>query len=219
MTNTNCAAVDEQNVMSILYTLKHNEAYSLLNARNKAWSPARRNGDRDHWLTFRQLRNKCTSYIRKATAEFYLQIFTNSATNSSKFWKTINLLNNKSLPIPNHIVIDDQQFTDQREICQAFNTHFAAAGHLFDNINMEAPFKEIDTPSAVRHGLFTIHHFFPHLVAKALNTINTKKSTGEEKFAPLFSKVCDPDYFRTLHIFLIYLFYHAEFPVSGKQHI
>ena len=45
----------------------------------------------------------------------------------------------------------------QKELCQALNSHFEAAGHGFDNSNMEAPLSEIDTSSDVKQGFFTIY--------------------------------------------------------------
>ena len=114
----------------------------------------------DRRLTYRRLRNKRSSYIRKDEAAFYLQIFTNSASNSFKNQRTVNLLKNKPVPI-------DHQISNQRELCQSFNTHFAAAGHFFDNTNLEAPLNEINPALAGRHGFFTIE--FPFLLASLLS--------------------------------------------------
>ncbi len=46
--------------------------------------------------TFRQLRNKCTSSLRKAKAIYYTELICSSFTNPSKFWKAVNVNKNKS---------------------------------------------------------------------------------------------------------------------------
>ena len=97
----------------------------------------------------------------------------------------------------------------QREICQAFNTHFAAAGHLFDYTNMVAPLNETDTPPAVRHGLFKIH-------PKAFNTIATKKYRKGPHFLKLVTLIILE---HITYMYLSYLFYQAEFMLYGKQHM
>ncbi len=61
------------------------EIPSLLKRRNKAWTLARRTGDPGHWLAFRQLRNKCTTAIRKAKSDDYLNLIPKAYSNPAKF--------------------------------------------------------------------------------------------------------------------------------------
>ena len=109
---------------------KSSEVSSLFKARNKASSTARCIGERDNWLTFRQLRKKCTSAVRKAKSDYYLGLIT-SSTNTQNFWKIVKSLKNNSSTLPTSVIVDDQLISNQKEICRAFNTHFAAAGHIF----------------------------------------------------------------------------------------
>ncbi|KAL7865358.1 hypothetical protein SRHO_G00106050 [Serrasalmus rhombeus] len=136
------------------------EVSSLFKARNKAWSTARRSGERDHWLTFRQLRNKCTSAVRKAKSEYYCSLIT-STRNPQNVWKIVNSLKNNSPPFPTSVLVDDQLISAQKEIGQVFNSHFAAAGHIFDK-NSTNPLNKTDLSSTVSktHGLFSLQPFF-----------------------------------------------------------
>jgi len=40
--------------------------------RNLAWAKARKTGSPIDWFVFRQLQNKCSSFIKKAKSEYYL---------------------------------------------------------------------------------------------------------------------------------------------------
>lgn len=53
-------------------------------------------GEAAHGLTFKQLRNKYTSPVRKATANYHIESLSSSFTNPSEFWRTVN--RNKSHP-------------------------------------------------------------------------------------------------------------------------
>lgn len=45
------------------------ELSDLIQQRNEAWAKARQSDSAKDWFIFRQLRNKCTSLIKKAKAE------------------------------------------------------------------------------------------------------------------------------------------------------
>ena len=50
------------------------------------------------------------------------------------FWKAIkSLKGERSTCLPASILADSTVLTEPSDICSAFNRHFAAAGHLFDN--------------------------------------------------------------------------------------
>ena len=46
--------------------------YLGIRERNKAWSLARHSGEDSNWIVFRQLRNRCTTMVRKAKSEYIL---------------------------------------------------------------------------------------------------------------------------------------------------
>lgn len=53
-------------------------------------------GEAAHCQTFKQLRNKYTSLVSKATANYHIESLSSSFTNPSKFWRAAN--RNKSHP-------------------------------------------------------------------------------------------------------------------------
>uniref|UniRef100_A0A8B9HR54 Integrator complex subunit 2 n=1 Tax=Astyanax mexicanus TaxID=7994 RepID=A0A8B9HR54_ASTMX len=81
------------------------EISSLLQSKNKAWSIARCTGEGEKWLTFRQLRNRCTAPIRKAKSDYFLNQIT-SSSNPQDFWKAVNFLKNNSQQIPTKILVN-----------------------------------------------------------------------------------------------------------------
>lgn len=172
------------------------ELSNLFKSRNTAWSCARRSGSPSDLLVFRQLRNKCTSQVRKAKSIYYLDLIQRSHTNPAKFWRAVNSLNkNKCINnnLPTQIVFNGCVISDKKEICQAFNKHFCAVGHLFNNACVTSPSVSNSTSCLPNHSSqFTLQPISPYLVANALNTIDPRKSTGADKLDPLFLKLSTP---------------------------
>lgn len=63
------------------------ELSELLQLRNKAWSKARQTRLCSDWLTFRQLRNKCTVSVKKAKSSYYLNTISSSQGDRLNFGK------------------------------------------------------------------------------------------------------------------------------------
>ena len=165
----------------------------LFNSRNRAWAQARRHKTPSHWLLFRQLRNRCTAALRKAKSEYYLHSI-NSSHNPGKLWKSIKSLTRNNSSFPTHIDNGHSILTDRKDICSAFNDHFAAAGHLFDldgnNSDCNtAPQTELppDTPPN-----FTISPFSLDEVTRTLLAMDTRKSTGADNLDAFFLKLSVP---------------------------
>ena len=185
-----------------------NELAKLHCSRNKAWNLARQTNDHAHWLTFRQLRNKCTSAVRRGKADFYLQKFTESSNRPGDFWKAIKTLKGEhSTCLPASILADSTVLTEPSDICSAFNRHFAAAGHLFDNTVHTTDLQaDPGTPPAISVPLsesslsLTILDSFQ--VCNTLIKIDPKKSTGDDKLDPFFLKTSATVIFEHItHIF------------------
>lgn len=105
----------------------------FIHARNVAWAKARATGYATDWTIFRQLRNKCSSLIKKAKSEYYLSVTTKNLNDPRKFWKAIKSfsVSNHSLTVPNFVMKDFLAIHDKMEILNCFNEHFAATGSLF----------------------------------------------------------------------------------------
>lgn len=65
------------------------EIGNLLKERDIAWARARKTNTEADWLKFWQLRNKCTSLIKSAKSEFYLNESIKNINDPKKFWKII----------------------------------------------------------------------------------------------------------------------------------
>ena len=122
----------------------HGLRRTLLNNRNSVWSRARRTGDPQHWLSFRQLRNKCTTAVWKAKSGYFLNLVTTSYSNPGKFWGAINVTKSRpSIVLPLSITANNCVTSDPSDISPAFNEHFSEAGHLFEELFPGPPPMEV----------------------------------------------------------------------------
>ncbi len=114
-------------------SLRFSIELSDVQGRDRTWALARCTNEEAHWLTFKQLRNKCTSSLRKAKASSHIELVSSSLTNPSKFWKAVTANKSNPLHLFLHISLSNNCVIDKAEqICYAFNTYFAAAGNQFD---------------------------------------------------------------------------------------
>lgn len=164
-----------------------NELSILFTDRNKAWSRARHSGDPHHWLSFRQLRNKCTSAVRKA-------LITSSYLNSTMFWKAVNLEKRKtSNTLPSSIRADDCVISNRSDILHAFNKHFADVAYLFEKEYPDLP--SIDAgclDTGVHTSSFSFRLFSYAEVLNALQALDPRSSTGEDNLDSFLLKLAAP---------------------------
>ncbi len=129
-------------------------------------------------LTFRQLRNKCTSAIRKAISDHFLNLIPKSKSSIS--FSPLATANGYSI-------------SDRKEICVAFNRRFASAGNLLDEICAGPPLSAIDPVThAMAKPCFSLHPFSLDDVPNALLSMNSRNSVGEDKLDPYFLKLAAP---------------------------
>ena len=171
------------------------ELSSLFIDRNAAWSRARRTGDPQHWLSFRQLRNKCSSAVRKAKSEYFLNLVTSSYSDPAKFWNAINSTKTRpSSSLPLSINVNDQVISNPEDISLAFNRHFVDAGHLFDRLFPGLPPTGASDsgPRPSRTPLFSFRPFTSSEVLEALESIDPKSSKGEDQLDSSFIVLAAP---------------------------
>ena len=82
------------------------EIGNLLKERDIAWAKARKTKVEVDSIIFRQLRNKCTSLIKKAKSEFYLSETTKNLNDPRKFWNVVRSASGAmpSTELPNYMV-------------------------------------------------------------------------------------------------------------------
>ena len=107
----------------------------LLHLKNCIWRKARHTHTQADWLSFRQMRNKCTQYIHKAKVSYFKEQFSLCGSNPKKFCKTVKDLENKSSSsqLPMSLNVDDVEFTGKKHMAELFNHHFIKSGFLFDS--------------------------------------------------------------------------------------
>lgn len=108
---------------------------SLLKERDVAWAKARQSKSQADWLTFRQLRNRFTSHVKKAKSEFYLSKTTCNLNDPKKFWKVVkssfgNVTTNE---LPASIAKGSCIITNKSAVLNCFNEHFVSSGSLFES--------------------------------------------------------------------------------------
>ena len=171
---------------------------NLLIERNLAWARARQSQKEADWLSFRQLRNKCTSFIKRTKSEFYLSETTKNLNNPKKFWKVIKSSSGHvSTEYPTFIVKDSRIITDKPEMLNYFNEHFISAGFLFESMcpNLKScdPIMQdnIDLPVLPEpiDGLFTFMPVSVSEVQTVLKQLDPKKSAGPDQLDPYFLKL------------------------------
>ena len=88
----------------------------LLHLKNCIWRKARDTHTQADWLSFRQMRNKCTQAIRKAKVSYFKEQFSLGGSKPKKFWKTVKDLENKpsSSQLPMSLNVDDVFVTDKK---------------------------------------------------------------------------------------------------------
>lgn len=123
----------------------------LLHRKNASWREARLSQSPTDWLTFRQLRNKCTQTIRKLKADYFKDQFSHSISDPNKFWKTVGVMEDRnSLSwFPMSLNSDGTIVSDKVLMADVFNRHFITFEFLFDPINPPEPPNSVSLSDAV----------------------------------------------------------------------
>ena len=143
---------------------------------NVAWAKARNSDFASDWSVFRQLRNKCTSLIKKAKSEYYMPVTTENLNNPQKCWKVIKSLSVIKSPqaLPTFVLKDSVTVYDKSEVLNCFNKHFLLSGSLFDSTGA-APVTPCTDPPRFLGELFNFVPFTVQQVHKALKTLDHRK--------------------------------------------
>uniref|UniRef100_A0A3B3HCE9 Reverse transcriptase domain-containing protein n=1 Tax=Oryzias latipes TaxID=8090 RepID=A0A3B3HCE9_ORYLA len=166
------------------------ELSDIIHLRNRAWAKARKTDLARDWSTFRQLRNKCTSFIKKAKSEYYLSVTTEHLNNPQKFWKVIKSfsVNKSSHDLPSFVLKNSVPVYDRTEVLNCFNNHFISSGSCSDYKGAAS------VPHSVNSSMFsgepfTFVPFTVNQVHKALKTLNHRKPPGPDLIEPFSLKM------------------------------
>ena len=166
------------------------ELSDTIHRRNVAWAKARKSVLASDWSIFRQLRNKCTTLIKKAKSEYYLSVTTENLNNPQKFWKVIKSISvSKSPPaLPIFVLKDSVPVYDRTEVLNCFNNHFVSSGSLFESMGAATVSPCTEAPRFSGE-TFNFLPFTVQQVHQALKTLDSRKSPGPDAIEPYFLKI------------------------------
>ena len=100
--------------------------FDLMKKRDKVKSRAKRNQKDEDWREYRKLRNKVTFEIKKAKKKYFTEKIQESQGRAQS-WEILKLLIPKSTDSVNSIYSN----TDDIELANRFNSHFASVANSF----------------------------------------------------------------------------------------
>ena len=82
------------------------------------------------WQNYKHARNKLTSTIKSAKADYYATILEENKYNPQNVWKTIKSLlpNKRTISAPNKLKVDNISITDPTLVANTFNEYFTNIG-------------------------------------------------------------------------------------------
>ena len=141
---------------------------------------------------FKHYRNNLTQVIRSAKWSYYRQIFSNFRTNTKKIWQIINEIKgnscNKNNPKTLHY--DNTEFSNPRDISEAFSKYFSnIAPHLDNKLpRSNRNFKDYltgDFPNSMQFPILT-----PYDVQKVIQKLKNKNLGVTDIAVPVIKRNC-----------------------------
>lgn len=142
-----------------------------INERNTLWYNYKKNkSDKNLEIKFKEVRARVNEIIQKTKKTYYLNYFKNHMKKPKKMWKAINNLSRnkiKDMVGPRKLVVNTNTIvTDEKEICECFNSYFSTIGSVLANAipNLQA----------------TNQHYKAPNISEATNLTNFEPATTDE---------------------------------------
>lgn len=126
--------------------------------------------------TFKRYRNKLTSVIRAAKADYYKTTLNINKGNSRKFWEIVNNImgKDKQIELPYSIAYEGSNIYKKEDIAEAFNDHFCnIATSLLSSHNVQHSFKDF-MPHPVPYSFY----LKPTYEDEIINIVRSLKQTS-----------------------------------------
>lgn len=102
------------------------ELRSLMLHRDKAKDAAQKLGNYEDWKIYRKLRNQVTKLNQSKKKKYFQQKLCDSAGDSRKLWKTLNVIMCKrNRSTPNFVEVEGKFFTRPADVANYFNDFFS----------------------------------------------------------------------------------------------
>ena len=168
------------------------EIKEAIDKRNKC----KKNKDTEN---YRIWRNQVVKLIKQGKSNYYKHAIIDNKGNTSKMWRYMNdMIGKKRTRSPNTLQIGKEMITDQHEVVEQFNQHFANVADRLLSGTPLVDYSPLDlllghVMSKVPLGAkFEIPLLNCSDVTKALLELNSNKATGVDELSAKFLKMAAP---------------------------
>ena len=148
--------------------------------------------EHDH-LKYKTYRNKWKQILRKAREDYYRNKCTEYSQNSSRLWKMINKLTNKTndkTDIIEYLKVENQDYYEHKLIAEEFAKHFSGVGRHYAE-QIPSPVKNINNYlSQIPDNTKTIFMkpVLPTEIDKIIINLPNKNSSGHDNLSNILLK-------------------------------
>ena len=169
-----------------------------LRERDRLLKIAKRSQNPADWESYKAARNKAVSILRRAKSQFFKTTLEHSKNNPKGIWRTIKSLIgvNKQQSI-HHLTIDGHNIVKNKEMAEAFNTHFSTIADKLRNLLPDMLFDTTKLGNFVRSrkdesAVFLIPSITEREVTSYLLKIDSNTSTGIDDISSRMLKLAAP---------------------------
>ena len=174
--------------------------------------------DEDHFKTHR---NKLKQILRKAKEDFYRNKCTEYRQNTSRLWKMINKMTNKTndkTDIIEYLKVENQDYYEHKLIAEEFAKHFSRVGKQYAE-QIPSPTKDIehylsqipDNPKTI-----FMNPVMPSEIEKIIDKLPNKNSSGHDNLSNILLKQIKDSITYPLTIISNHSITEGEFPNGMK---
>ena len=169
-----------------------------LRERDRLLKIAKRSQNPADWESYKAARNKAVSILRRAKSQFFKTTLEHNNNNPKGIWRTIKSLIgvNKQQSI-HRLTIDGHNIVENKEMAEAFNTHFSTIADKLRNLLPDMLFDTTKLSNFVRSrkdesAIFSIPSITEREVTSYLLKIDSNKSTGIDDISSRMLKLAAP---------------------------
>ena len=151
---------------------------------------------KNDWANYKLWRNKANALIVKSKKNYYNNAIKNKK-DTKQIWKHIKAASNnemdKGINIPPILFINDEVYTNKKNILNAFNRHFIDITRFVSRTDFCAQnfdYLKDYLDSKLKHDTFHINLITLMETKQIIDNLNTSKAQGEDGIGPSILKTC-----------------------------